>query len=121
GGVFKSTDGGTTWSPTGLTYGGVALAIDPTTPSALYAATGSSDIGVSGVSKSTDGGATWSPAGLTNTEVIALAIDPTTPSTLYAGGAGVFKSTDGASSWSPAYTGLPPTGTSTVFALVIDP
>ena len=60
----------------------VALAIDPATPSTLYAGT---DGG--GVFKSTNGGAAWSAVniGLTNTYVDALAIDPATPSTLYAG------------------------------------
>ncbi|MFA5873549.1 MAG: hypothetical protein WC832_06260, partial [Anaerolineales bacterium] len=65
-----------------------ALAIDPTTPSTLYAGT------YGGVFKSTNGGGNWSAlnTGLTNTDVYALAIDPTTPSTLYAGthGGGVF-------------------------------
>ena len=39
-GVFKSIDGGTTWTRTALSdmYVG-ALAIDPTTPSTVYAAT----------------------------------------------------------------------------------
>src|SRR2546427_13189597 len=37
-GVFKSTDGGASWNATGLTGVGVlALAIDPLTPTMLYA------------------------------------------------------------------------------------
>ncbi len=66
-----------------------ALAIDPATPSTLYAGTFGG-----GVFKSTDSGGSWSAVntGLTNTSVRALAIDPATPSTLYAGtlGGGVF-------------------------------
>jgi photosystem II stability/assembly factor-like uncharacterized protein len=91
--VFKSTDGGGHWSAvnTGLTITDVvALAIDPATPTTLYAGT------FGGVFKSTDGGTNWSAVntGLTNTYVVALAIDPATPTTLYAGtnGGGVFKS-----------------------------
>jgi hypothetical protein len=65
-----------------------ALAIDPATPTTLYAGTSR------GVFKSTNGGGNWSEAnsGLTNTGVRALAIDPATPTTLYAGtwGGGVF-------------------------------
>ena len=127
-GVFKSTDGGTSWSPatTGLTCGTsscevTALALDPTTPTTLYAGT-SSD----GVFKSTDGGGSWSPVntGLINLTVTALALDPTTPTTLYAGTSsdGVFKSTDGGGSWSPVNTGLT-CGTSTceVTTLALDP
>jgi hypothetical protein len=59
-----------------------ALAINPTTPTTLYAGTGDG-----GVFKSTDGGATWTAnsTGLTNLDVQALAINPTMPTTLYAG------------------------------------
>src|SRR5262245_5651597 len=52
--VFKSTDGGSSWSAlnTGSPYSTVAgvLAVDPRTPTTLYAGTGG------GVFKSTDGG-----------------------------------------------------------------
>ena len=68
---------------TGLTNTYVhALAIDPATPSHLYAGTYGG-----GVFKSTNGGGNWSAVntGLTNTDVRALAIDPATPTTLYAG------------------------------------
>ena len=80
GGVFKSTDGGGTWSAanTGLSSSPDvnALAIDPTTPSTLYAGTNGG-----GVFKSTDAGGTWSAAnaGLPRASRLALAIDPTTP------------------------------------------
>src|SRR5437667_179650 len=109
GGVFKSTDGGGSWSAvnTGLTSTFVrALAIDPQASTTLYAGTNN------GVFKSTDGAGTWSPAnnGLANLSVNALAIDPQTPTTLYVGApgnpGGVFKSTDGGGSWSLASTGL---------------
>jgi len=55
GGVYKSTDGGGSWSPasTGLGGGTIhSLAIDPQTPTTLYA-------GTWGIFKSTDGGGTW--------------------------------------------------------------
>ncbi len=91
GGLFKSTDGGASWSASnnGLTNTHIsALAIGPETPSTIYA-------GIDGgVFKSTDGGASWSASnnGLTNTHISALAIGPETPSTIYAGtiGGGVF-------------------------------
>ena len=91
-----------------------ALAIDPVSPSTLYAGTRDN-----GIFKSVDGAATWTAAsnGLTETRVFAIAVDPKTPSTLYAGtnGSGVFKSTDGAATWkAAAFTG-------TSFALAIDP
>src|SRR5260221_13289976 len=59
-----------------------ALAIDPMTPSTLYAAARGA-----GILKSTDSGSTWAATntGLFGLCVVALAIQPTTPSTLYAG------------------------------------
>ena len=82
----------------------VALAVDPATPSTIYAGT----VGA-GALKSIDAGTTWSPInqGLTNADVAALAIDPVARSTLYAGtDAGVFKSLDGGAHWTAAYAGL---------------
>ena len=101
--MFKSTDGGATWSPVnnGLTNKSVwALAIDPSTPTTLYAGTWN------GVFKSINGGTTWSANGLTGNGVFALAIDPSTPTTLYAGtNGGVFKSINGGTTWSATGTG----------------
>ena len=94
-----------------------ALAIDPATPSTLYAGTGGG-----GVFKSTNGGAAWSAVntGLTSTVVNALAIDPVTPSTLYAGtrDGGVFKSTNAGANWSAVNTGVT---NGYIHALAIDP
>ena len=108
GGVFKSTDGGTTWtSPSGggNPFNIRALVIDPVTPANLYAGTLDT-----GIWKSTNGGASWAAAnsGLTELAVQTLVIDPVTPATLYAGtdSGGVFKSIDGAGTWSAANMGL---------------
>src|SRR5262250_2426732 len=94
--------GNNVWTSFGPEGGRVyALALDPTTPTTLYAGT----LG-GGVFKSTTGGSSWSAVntGLANLEVRTLALDPTT---LYAGTlGGVFKSTDGGSSWSAVNTGL---------------
>ena len=71
------------WTSNGP-YGGTvfALAIDPTTPSTLYAGTRGG-----GVFQSTNSGGSWSAVntGLSNLSVSALAIDPSAPSRLYAG------------------------------------
>ena len=119
GGVFKSTNGGTSWTAvnSGLpnTYINT-LAIDPFTPATLYAGTSSR-----GVFKSTNGGTSWTAVpGLTDSNVNALAIDPSTPATLYAGTyyGGVCKSTNGGTSWTAANSGLTNTH---VYALAIDP
>lgn len=60
----------------------IALAIDPATPSTLYAGTS-----YDGVFKSMNSGVNWGAfnTALTNTRVMALAIDTVTPTTLYAG------------------------------------
>ena len=145
-GVFKSTDGATSWSAanvgfTVLSIG--ALAIDPQNPNVLYAGTGNycgctDDPPGSGVWKSTDGGTSWGtansglpsfppgPYSLGFPAVVSLAIDPLNPSTVYAAtqGFGVFKSTDGGTSWSAVNSGLPvsPSGSyRNINALAIDP
>lgn len=96
-----------------------SLAIDPLTPTTLYAGV-YGDGG--GVFKTTDGGWSWNAAnkGLTSVIVQSLVIDPKTPTTVYAGtgNSGVFKSTDGGGTWSKSNIGLK---NSTVAALAIDP
>jgi len=80
-----------------------ALAIDPLTPTTLYAGTlgiywGSGELTLGGVYKSTNRGASWSPVMLFDPGplwygsycspcggVLALAIDPLIPTTLYGG------------------------------------
>ena len=66
----------------------LVLALDPTTPTTLYAGTRD------GVFKTTDGGTSWSSVntGLANLDIRALALDPTTPTTLYAGTEGTASS-----------------------------
>ena len=93
-------------SNTGLPSSNIAtLAIDPITPSTLYAGTWGD-----GIFKSTDAGANWSSinTGLSSLHMQAMVIDPTTPSTLYVGSysGGVSKSIDGGINWSDSNTGL---------------
>jgi photosystem II stability/assembly factor-like uncharacterized protein len=93
-----------------------ALAIDPTTPTTLYAAAWGT------MFKSTNSGGSWTAIdnGLGGA-AFALAIDPATPTTVYAGtlGNGVFKSTDSGGSWTAMNSGLP--ANVYVLALAIDP
>jgi len=90
--------GANVWT-TGGPEGGIVyrLAIDPVTPTTVYAGTYGA-----GVFKSVSGGESWTAANtdLTTTVVFALAIDPVTPATVYAGtrGGGVFKSINGGES-----------------------
>src|SRR5438093_449699 len=103
---FQAAEAGVdVWTANGPEGGSVSvLAIDPQTPTTLYAGTWA------GVVKSSDGAGTWSAAntGLTEFSVRALVLDPRTPTTVYAGieSDGVFKSTDGGGTWNVVNTGL---------------
>lgn len=87
-------------------YGGPvnAVAVDPSIPTTVYAATSSGGMFASqGVFRSTDAGGSWTAAARQLGDVVALAIDPQTPSTLYAGG-----EVGDSSPPIPASTGQPP-------------
>jgi hypothetical protein len=123
-GVFKSTDGATSWMTvnSGITdLQVISLAVDPSNSNVLYAGTR-----LHGVFKSVDAGANWSPvnSGLQPTSFaidhFPLIIDPLNPGTVYAGtDNGVFKSTDSGINWTEANTGFP--ALTSVFALTIEP
>ena len=120
-GVYKTTDGGTTWNRVlgnDEWTGATDLIIDPRDPQVLYAATWDRHRTVaalmgggpgSGIHKSTDGGETWQELtnGLPNSNMgkIGLAISPQQPDVLYAAieldrtTGGVFRSADGGASW----------------------
>jgi photosystem II stability/assembly factor-like uncharacterized protein len=140
-GIFKSTDSGASWNPvnTGLpTYPSpsttvlsvLTLAINPTTPTTLWASV--IDVNAGGgapghVYKSVDGGAHWtdSSTGLTSADIRALYVDPTSPNILFAAGGGtfgnpggVFKSYDGGATWHSISIGLP---ADAALALALDP
>ena len=120
-GIYKSTDGGATWSPAGAGASGyvVMIAINPASTTTLYAASGA------GLYKSTDGAATWNHTGLMagpndTSFVHDVVIDPLTPTTIYAGTPnGVMKSLDGGVTWTAMTNGF--TQSTDIDALVIDP
>jgi photosystem II stability/assembly factor-like uncharacterized protein len=93
-GVFKSIDGGLSWSPQ---YQGLAnthvesLIMDPDNSKILYTAT------MGGIFKTQNGGESWQKTG----EGYRLLMDPKNSSHLYAdsGGGEVFESTDQGDSW----------------------
>jgi photosystem II stability/assembly factor-like uncharacterized protein len=121
-GVFRSTDGGVTWTQTlfkNADTGAVDLAFKPGDPDTVYAALWQtrrppwsvyppSDGPGGGLYKSTDGGRTWSPltgAGLpAAVGRIGLAVSPAAPERLYAlidakDAGGLYRSDDSGATW----------------------
>jgi len=137
-GVYKSTDGGRTWTHVGLesTHHVAEIATHPTDPDIAYVAAPGHLWGYSGergLFKTTDGGATWEKlaGGLPDdgktgcTEIIMEPGNPDVlyagmyhrlrqPATMYSGGeaGGMFKSTNAGRTWRKLTSGLPegPTG-----------
>ncbi len=118
GGVWKTTNAGTTWKPIfdGQPVASIgALCVAPSNPEVIYAGTGETDIrsdlaSGAGVYKSIDGGETWKFVGLKETRQIAkIVVDPSNPDIVFVGALGhaygpnpergVYKSTDGGATW----------------------
>ena len=115
GGVFKSVDGGSAWSTQwadqlSLTIGGLAVA--PSRPTVVYAATGEwgpGQLGAPpavtapgvGVYRSDDAGNTWRLcAPITSEYTNAVAVHPTDPDVVFvAGDHALHRSRDGGISW----------------------
>ena len=114
GGVWRSTDYGSTWQPLfdqEATGSIGAIAVAPSDPNVIYVGTGAGiirpDLAVGdGVYKSVDGGRTWAHLGLRDTKMIAMIdVDPRDPDRLFVAALGhpygpnaergVFRSTDG--------------------------
>jgi hypothetical protein len=106
-GVFKSANGAGTWAKSsfGLDAPAWQLAVDPTTPTNVYAAPSLASGSLGNITyfvrKSTNAGAAWQDTGqTTQAQVGALAIDPMNPSVLYAGNpTGLFKTSTGGATW----------------------
>ena len=118
GGVWKTTNAGTTWKPVfdGQPVASIgALAVAPSDPKVIYVGTGETDIrsdlaSGAGVYKSIDGGDSWKYIGLKETRQIAkIVVDPSNPDIVYVGALGhaygpnsergVYKSADGGATW----------------------
>lgn len=114
GGIWKTTNGGQTWSVNSdslPTLGVSAIAIDPNNPSILYFGSGDRDNGDAagyGVFKSTNSGASWSisNSGMGNRTVGKLIIDPNNTSILLAAcNGGIYRSTNSGASWTQTFSG----------------
>jgi photosystem II stability/assembly factor-like uncharacterized protein len=119
GGVWKTTDGGQSWTPLADRIANIAvnsMAIHPEDPDVLYVGTGEGHfreivrgtwlpLRGAGIFKTEDGGATWSQLPSTDNSafhwVNDLIISPKNPDVLYAATrTGVHLSGDGGQSWS---------------------
>jgi photosystem II stability/assembly factor-like uncharacterized protein len=102
-GIVKSIDRGATWTSYPWSGGTVrGLAIDPITPTTLFAGAVSG-----GVFKSTNGGMTWAESGLGALPVYGLVVDIQETSTVYAATeTGPFKSVDAGKTWFAISEGL---------------
>ena len=118
GGLWKTTNNGTTWDPVFDDQGTSSigdLALAPSDPEIVWVGTGepnnrqSSSFG-DGVYKSTDGGKTWKHVGLRDTHHVGrIVIHPRDPDTVYVAALGhlwgpneergLFKTTDGGNTW----------------------
>ena len=129
-GLYKSTDGGSTWNKIGLEKSEriANIIVNPNNSKEIYVAVlGAlwSDSEERGVYKSSDGGATWNKILYVNprTGCADLAMDPTNPNVLYAsmwefrrtawsfesGGdsSALYKSVDGGKTWNTIHNGFP--------------
>ena len=137
GGVYKSTDGGLTWSAvTDKYFGGAigAIAVSESNPDVVYVGTGEYPIrgNVShgeGVYKTTDGGKTWRHVGLAETRQIArVRVHPKNPDVVYVAALGhvwgpnpergIYRSADGGITWTRILFRNDSTG---AIELVLDP
>ena len=112
GGIWRSTNGGASWTPLNDFMANLAvscMAIDPSDPNTLYAGTGegfsnSDAIRGAGIFKTTDGGTTWtqlpSTANASFLFVNRIAINPSNSQIILAAtSTGIWRSTDGGNSW----------------------
>jgi photosystem II stability/assembly factor-like uncharacterized protein len=131
-GVYKSTDGGKSWTHIGLeeTMQIGAIVVDPRNASVVYVAALGHPYGPNaerGVFKTSDGGRTWTKILYKNPDVgaTAIAMAPDDPNVIYAAlwqtrrppwnvyppsngpGSGLYKSTDGGATWVQLTQGLP--------------
>ncbi len=118
GGVWKTVNEGTTWTPVfqeGPSTAMGDIAIDPSHPERIWVGTGEANIYRSsnsgtGIYLSNDGGKTWEHKGLAGTNTIArIVIHPKNPDVVYVAASGtewtqnpdrgVYKTADGGKTW----------------------
>ncbi|HVZ78958.1 MAG TPA: hypothetical protein VG818_13330 [Gemmatimonadaceae bacterium] len=137
GGLWKTTNAGTTWMPIFDGQGSYSIGtvvLDPNNPNVVWVGTGENNAQRSvsygdGVYKSIDGGRTWQNMGLKESEHIGkIIVDPRNSDVVYVaaqgplfsggGDRGLFKTTDGGKTWKKILSGPTWAGVSDV---VMDP
>ena len=118
GGVWKTENAGTTWSPIfddQSTYSTGCITLDPSNPSTVWVGSGENVGGLhvaygDGIYKSTDDGKTWKNMGLKNSEHISeIIVHPDNSDVVWVavqgplwskgGERGLYKTTDGGANW----------------------
>ena len=137
GGVWKTENAGTTWTPVFDDQGSYSIGtvvLDPKNPNVVWVGTGENNsqrsVGYGdGVYRSDDGGKSWKNLGLKKSEHIGkIVIDPRNSEVVYVasqgplwgpgGDRGLFKATDGGKTWKNVLTISENTGITDV---VVDP
>jgi len=140
GGVFKSTNAGTTWTPIFDNYGAASIgdvAIFQRNPDIIWVGTGeecgrNTAAWGDGIYKSTDGGKTFTNMGLKDTYNIgSVVVHPTDPNIVYVaavgsiygriGDRGFFKTIDGGKTWTKLTNNLPNDGVTGAIEARMDP
>ena len=133
GGVWKTTNSGTTYQPVFDSQGSYSIGcvtLDPNNPHTVWVGSGENNgqrsVGYGdGIYRSNDGGKTWINMGLKNSEHIGkILIDPRDSRTVYVaaqgplwkpgGDRGLYKTTDGGKNWKPVLTVSENTGISDI-------
>ena len=118
GGIFKTTDGGSTWDPIFDDYSYLAIGditLDPADEDIVYVGTGDKNFGGgsflgNGVYKSTDAGSTWTHLGLDNVGIVTkVQVDPTDSDRIFVStlgntfekttDRGLYRTEDGGTTW----------------------
>ncbi|MFT5144474.1 MAG: photosystem II stability/assembly factor-like uncharacterized protein, partial [Thalassolituus oleivorans] len=140
GGVWKTTNGGTTFEPIFDDYGSQSIgdvAFFQADTSVVWVGTGEAtnrnSVGWGdGVYKSSDGGATFRNMGLKESyQISEIATHPTDPDVVYvaavghlfdySGDRGLYKTTDGGQTWTKLTVGLPDNGRLGATVVAVDP
>jgi photosystem II stability/assembly factor-like uncharacterized protein len=140
GGVWKSVNAGTTWTPIFENYGSASIGdveVFQPNPDIVWVGTGEGCVRNSvawgdGIYKSTDGGRTFTNMGLPESHHIDdIVTHPTNPDLVYVaaqghlwghrGDMGIFRTRDGGRTWEHLTNGLPDDGRTGASALAMDP